>query len=575
MKVLMPYVKMMFVEKKDIFLSIFAGFMAGITAVGLFSASGYLISQAALTPPIATLMVIVAIVKLLGITSAISRYGERYFSHRATFTLLSNIRLRVYEKLEPVASKILHHYRSGDLLSRIVGDVDSLQNLLLRVVYPPVVMVSVFLATIAFTSIFSVGTAVLLFIGLLATLLIIPTAFYVGHRAMNHHIRETRGNLSSTFTEYVYGFRELTIHQATDERQEQVLADIRTYEKQKQQSQAIHMWSDATVHFFSLFVSVAVLAYAGLQVVDGNLAGILLAMLLMISLTVFEQVTPMALLPYHLQESAHSAKRLEAITAEPMEQPEHVDYNGQTAPDLSLQRVTFTFDGEQRPALQDVSFYVKPGSKTAIIGASGSGKSTIAHLILKSFPYSKGSITVNGTELKHIDEKKWWKTINMSLQSNHFFVGTLEENLRIANENASVEEMARALQQVELSHLQLGDRVDEKGANLSGGEKQRLAIARLLLRRHATLWILDEPTSSLDALTEERMLQLLFNQAKDATVLFISHRLTGLEDMDQILVVDQGKIIETGTYEQLMEQNGYFRRMKELERELFAIEKST
>ncbi|MED4174528.1 thiol reductant ABC exporter subunit CydC [Halalkalibacterium halodurans] len=575
MKALMPYVKMMFVEKKDIFLSIFAGFMAGITAVGLFSASGYLISQAALTPPIATLMVIVAIVKLLGITSAISRYGERYFSHRATFTLLSNIRLRVYEKLEPVSSKILHHYRSGDLLSRIVGDVDSLQNLLLRVVYPPVVMVSVFLVTIAFTSIFSVGTAVLLFIGLFATLLIIPTAFYVGHRAMNHHIRETRGNLSSTFAEYVYGFRELTIHQATDERQEQVLTDIRTYEKQKQQSQAIHMWSDATVHFFSLFVSVAVLAYAGLQVVDGNLAGILLAMLLMISLTVFEQVTPMALLPYHLQESAHSAKRLEAITAEPMEQREHVDYNGQTAPDLSLQHVTFTFDGEQRPALQDVSFHVKPGSKTAIIGASGSGKSTIAHLILKSFPYSKGSITVNGTELKHIDEKKWWKTINMSLQSNHFFVGTLEENLRTANENASVEEMARALQQAELSHLQLGDRVDEKGANLSGGEKQRLAIARLLLRRHATLWILDEPTSSLDALTEERMLQLLFNQAKDATVLFISHRLTGLEDMDQILVVDQGKIIETGTYEQLMEQNGYFRRMKELERELFAIEKST
>ncbi|MED3648048.1 thiol reductant ABC exporter subunit CydC [Halalkalibacterium halodurans] len=575
MKVLMPYVKMMFVEKKDIFLSIFAGFMAGITAVGLFSASGYLISQAALTPPIATLMVIVAIVKLLGITSAISRYGERYFSHQATFTLLSNIRLRVYEKLEPVSSKILHHYQSGDLLSRIVGDVDSLQNLLLRVVYPPVVMVSVFLATIAFTSIFSVGTAVLLFIGLFATLLIIPTAFYVGHRAMNHHIRETRGNLSSTFAEYVYGFQELTIHQATDERQEQVLEDIRTYEKQKQRSQAIHMWSDATVHFFSLFVSVAVLAYAGLQVVDGNLAGILLAMLLMISLTVFEQVTPMALLPYHLQESAHSAKRLEAITAEPMEQREHVDYNGQTAPDLSLQHVTFTFDGEQRPALQDVSFYVKPGSKTAIIGASGSGKSTIAHLILKSFPYRKGSITVNGTELKHIDEKKWWKTINMSLQSNHFFVGTLEENLRIANENASVEEMARALQQVELSHLQLGDRVDEKGANLSGGEKQRLAIARLLLRRHATLWILDEPTSSLDALTEERMLQLLFNQAKDATVLFISHRLTGLEDMDQILVVDQGKIIETGTYEQLMEQNGYFRRMKELERELFAIEKST
>lgn len=137
MKALIPYVKMAFAERRDMLLSILTGFIAGIAAVSLFSASGLLISRAALTPPIYTLMVIVAIVKLLGVTAAISRYGERYFSHRATFTMLSNIRLRVYEKLEPVASRVLSKIQSGDLMSRIVGDVESLQHVLLRVIYPP------------------------------------------------------------------------------------------------------------------------------------------------------------------------------------------------------------------------------------------------------------------------------------------------------------------------------------------------------------------------------------------------------------------------------------------------------
>lgn len=154
MRDLITITKVMFVEKRDIVISILCGFIAGITAIGLFALSGYLISKSALVPPIYTLMILVASVKILGIISALSRYGERYFSHRGTFTMLSNLRVSFYERLEPLAPTIFHKYRSGDLLSRIVGDVETLQNFFLRVFYPPIVLLLVFLCTIFFTVFF-------------------------------------------------------------------------------------------------------------------------------------------------------------------------------------------------------------------------------------------------------------------------------------------------------------------------------------------------------------------------------------------------------------------------------------
>ncbi|GAK09198.1 thiol reductant ABC exporter subunit CydC [Geomicrobium sp. JCM 19038] len=571
MKALTPFIKLIIAEKRDLFLSILAGFIAGITAVGLFSASGYLISHAALTPPIATLMVIVAIVKLLGITSAVSRFGERYYSHRATFTMLSNIRLRVYEKLEPVSNRILNRYTSGDILSRIVGDVDALQNVLLRVVYPPIVMLSVFLATIAFTTLFSIGTAVLIILGLALSLLVIPALFFLSQRRVNDEIRETRGELSSTFAEYVYGFRELTIHQAREEREQKVRNTIKQYEQQKQKSQSVQMWSDATIGLLSFLVSVAVLFYAGYQVAEGNLAGILLALLLMITLTVFEQITPMATLPYHLQESTHAAKRIESLEEENQPEVSSNDIQLSKALDIEFQDVMLQFEDQLRPAIQRVNAQIPSGSKTAIIGASGSGKTTIANVLLKALPYDQGTVKVDGHELSTISEDTLWKNTNVSLQSNHFFVGTVRDNLFVTEEMTDDITLKNALHAAELPHLELDSRVEEKGQNLSGGEKQRLAIARLLLRE-APLWVLDEPTTSLDALTEERMLRLLLERAKDATVVLISHRLTGLDQMDQIIVVDHGQIIESGTYDELMQKDGYFKKMKALEEQLFMNE---
>ena len=186
-------VKLLMKEKKDIVYSVLLGFLAGLTSVGLFASSGYLISKAALEVPLYALTVMIALLKLFGFTKALSRYGERYFSHRATFTMLANLRVSIYEKLEPLAPGIFSRYRSGDLLSRIVGDVESLQNFFLRVFYPPIILVLVFLSTILFTLYYSVMIALILLGGLLLTGVMIPAFFAWKQRRIKTYLRESRG----------------------------------------------------------------------------------------------------------------------------------------------------------------------------------------------------------------------------------------------------------------------------------------------------------------------------------------------------------------------------------------------
>lgn len=570
MRPLGTVILLMLQEKRDILLSIVFGFLAGMTAVGLFSASGYLISQAAFVPPIYTLMIIVSIVKLLGITSALSRYGERYFSHRATFTMLSNIREYVYQKIEPLASTILQHYRSGDLLARIVGDVESLQNFLLRVLYPPIVTATVFIATIIFTTFFSIGTAMIILVGMLLLTIIIPSLFLQSQSRIDQTIRQTRGDLSSEFTEFLYGYKDLKVHQQALNRRSEIIKTVQTYETEQKKAHKIQLFNESVLGFLSLLASVVVLAYAGYQVTQENIEGILLAMLFMISLTVFEQTAPMALVPHFLQQSSQSAKRLVNVWKheQVQEGKTFINWNINQAPSIQVTDVSFKHMEEARPALEGVTFDLPSGSKTAIVGASGSGKTTILQVLLKLQPINKGNVTFNGIDFQQIKEEDIWKNANVSLQSNHFFFGTIRDNLEIGDTNASDKELIQALQDVQLSHLTLEDVVQEKGANLSGGEKQRLALARLLLKE-AHIWLLDEPTSSMDAITEERMFTRIFEKAAAATIVLISHRLTGLEKMDQIIVMDHGKMIERGSYEELMKRNGYFKQMKDLEKEIF------
>ncbi|RDW18076.1 thiol reductant ABC exporter subunit CydC [Oceanobacillus arenosus] len=571
MKELRMVINVLLVEKKDILLSILCGFIAGITAVALFSASGYLISKAALAPPIYTLMILVASVKLLGIISALSRYGERYFSHRGTFTMLSNLRVSFYEKLEPLAPSIFGRYRSGDLLARIVGDVETLQNFFLRVFYPPIVLLLVFFCTIFFTAFFSFEVALILLIGFLLTTVLVPSYFALRQRKVERKVRESRGVLSTEVTEFLYGFRDLKIYQQLEIKEEQLSKSAATYLQEQERESVHNLFSQATNTFVSLLITVCVLAVGAYLVVNGDLDGIFLAMLIMVSLTVFENTTPMAIFPSHLQDSRQAASRLSSVVRNESEGEALVKQNSfQTdiAPKIEVKNIHFTFPNESRQTLEDVSLTLESGSKTAIVGPSGSGKSTLLQLLLHLYHVDDGAILLNKTPIKDLTDESIWRNTNVVLQANHFFYGTIRDNLRLAKDGLSDREMQETLEKVDLEHFALDDQVLEKGDNLSGGEKQRLAIARAMLK-NALLWLLDEPTSSIDALTEAKIYQHIFEEAKNDTVVLVSHRLTGLEKMDQIIVMDHGKVIESGTFESLMERKGYFYEMKKIEQSVF------
>ncbi|MGM0838244.1 MAG: thiol reductant ABC exporter subunit CydC [Bacillota bacterium] len=571
MKDLGIVIKLMMVEKKDIFLSILLGFTAGIAAVGLFASSGYLISKAALMPPIYALTVMIALLKLFGFARALSRYGERYFSHRATFTILSNLRVSFYEKLEPLAPGIFQKYRSGDLLSRIVGDVESLQNFFLRVFYPPIVLVIVFLSTIFFLSFYSVYIALVIFMGLLLTGVVVPAIFAWKQRKVLSRVREERGELSTEVTELLYGFRDLKIYQKLAGKEEQLVKAADSYLKEQEREGVQAMFNQSVNSFASLFVSWMVLALGAFLVVEGDLNGLFLAMLVMISLTVFENATPMAVFPNHLEDSRRAATRLYSVVKE----ENKVNRVGpvETLPDgkaldVELEKISFTFPDEPRVTLNEISLSLPAGSKTAIVGPSGSGKSTVLQLFLKIQEADSGSVRIGGIPIEQVVQENLWENTNVVLQENHFFYGSIRDNLILAGEELEDSSLLSALATVRLDHFSLDDRVLEKGENLSGGEKQRLAIARAMLKG-GRLWLLDEPTSSVDVLTEKAIFDHLFEQAKEDTLVLVSHRLTGLEKMDQIIVMEQGGIVETGSFTELMERKGYFYEMKQIEKSVF------
>ncbi|KOP68397.1 ABC transporter ATP-binding protein [Bacillus sp. FJAT-18019] len=561
--------KAMIQERKDILLSILGGFIAGIAGVALFSASGYLVSQTVFAPPLYTLIVLTSMVKLLGLLRAASRYGERLYSHRATFSMLSRLRTSFFAKLIPLTPGILNRNRSGDLLARIVGDVESLQNYFLRVAYPPIIVVMVFLATVLFTSAFSFWIALLFVIGMLATAFVVPGIVLLGQRRIHVRVREQRAQLSTEVTEVLYGFRDLKVYGQLA-RREQQLQQASAALASEQQRAAGHLLRGQSMHALVTFlISWGVLALGAYLIMDGALAGVFLAMLVMASLTVFEEAAAMATLPAYKEDSEHAAKRL-TETVQPTD-VQSLRPGGALSLDqavsLELSGVTFQYEGEWRPALKDISLHISPGSKTAIVGASGSGKSTIIELLLKLRTPTAGNIRLNDVSVMELEEKSIWEAANVVLQQSHFFRGTIRANLLLGEEEYPDEQLLDVLAKVQLPDKSLTDMVYEKGENLSDGEKQRLALARALLRK-GRLWLLDEPTSSMDYVTEQHVLKHLYAQAAQDTLILICHRLTGLEGMDRIVVIDQGKVVETGSYSELMEQKGYFYEMKQIERQM-------
>lgn len=568
MKDTLPVLKLMLTEKKSVLLAALLGFLAAGATVGLLASSGHLISSAALEPPLYTLTATIVLVRFFGLLRAGSRYGERYFSHKATFTILSHIRTHYFERVAANIPGIFRRHRSGDLLSRITGDVENLQFFFLRVVYPPVVMLLVFMATIVFSSLYSMTASLLLFIGFILTGGIIPAWFALKNRHRSINVREKRGELATEVTEWISGFRELKMHGQAAEKAQGVsrLSEVYTTKQEKEQQDL--RGSESVNVLTGLIITWLVTFFTAIEVQNGDLYGVWMAALILISLSVFESANPMASFPKNAETGRQSAERLSM--AEAGERNDLNESNLQTPAaihSLTCESCHFTYPDGVRESLEDISLTLPSKTRTAIVGASGSGKTTLMHLLLGIHLPDSGRVVVNETPLDQLDLDDYWAKFRFSLQGNHFYYGTVRENLLLADANAEDSALMEALAAMSLDKFSLEDIVEEEAKNLSGGEKQRLALARAWLR-DAPVWLLDEPLSALDMATYDKVMRRVLDKSRDDIFLLITHQLRGLEAMDQIIVMDQGRIVEKGGYQNLVASGGWFSDMLAIENEL-------
>jgi ATP-binding cassette subfamily C protein CydC len=553
------------------------------SSVALIGTSAWLISTAALHPSVADLGVSVVGVRFFGITRGLFRYLERLVSHDVTFRLLARLRVWFYERLEPLAPARLMEYRSGDLLARVIGDVETLENFYVRVISPSLTAVLIGLLVSIFFAVFYLPIAFVLIGFFLILGLILPILSQVMSRIPGQKLITQRADIQTQLVDGIQGLRDLLAFGRGTDRLRQISASGEMYGSTQKQMALIGGIHSALGTFFTNFGLWLVLILVIPQVTAGNLEGVMLGTFALMTLASFEAVTPLPLAAQMWNASREAARRLfEVVDAEPaVKETGERRLETHSPNTLQVSSLTFLYPNQSTPALEDLLFTVPAGKSIAIVGPSGAGKSTLANLLLRFWDYSVGEIVLGGQALKAWDPNEVRKQFALVSQNSYFFNTTIRENLRLARRSATQEEIedAAGAAQIHTFIISLPRGYDtligEQGLRLSGGERQRLAIARALLK-NAPILLFDEPTANLDPQTEKQVLETFFETMKNKTSILITHRLVGLEKIDEILVMDQGRIVERGTHQALLKKAGLYRRLWDLQNQiLFDAEKSS
>jgi thiol reductant ABC exporter CydC subunit len=555
-------------------LATLLGAGAVAAAIGLIATSAWLISRSAQRPQESAVAIAIVGVQFFALARGLCRYAERVVGHDAAFRVLSDLRVSIYERLERLAPLGLPAFGSGDLLARLIGDIDSLQDLLLRVVPPFAIALLVGAATVGLVWWMLPAAGLILLLALLIAGTLVP--WLTGTLAARTEARQAaaRGELTASVVDLIEGAPELTVNGATAEQLGRAMAaDTEVTKLAGTAARTAGIGQGLT----SLCVGLAMwgaLVVGVAAVHAGRLEGVLLAGIALIPLVAFELVTGLASATQTLQRVRRSAARVFEVMDTPPPVPEPARpaalVDGPHA--LRVRDLRYRYSGETRWALAGIDLDLSPGRRVAVVGPSGAGKSTLAAVLLRFLPYDEGgSVTLDGVELDELDGDVSRRVVGLVAQDAHVFDSTLEENLRLAKRGATVSELddalgaARLLDWTRELPAGLQTEVGERGARMSGGQRQRLAIARALLADFGVL-ILDEPGEHLDTQTADAIVAELLAITEGRTTLLITHRLTGLEDVDEVLVLDHGRVLERGTHTELLGFGGRYAELWRRER---------
>jgi ATP-binding cassette, subfamily C, bacterial CydC len=558
-------------------LAVLLGVATVASNVGLLATAAYVISAAALVSFLGSLVIPIYLVRLFGVSRAGARYAERMVSHNLTFKLLADLRTWFYARLEPLAPARLLRYRTGDLLSRIVQDVEELQNVYLRIVAPVAVASITSILTFLLLYAFDPPLAFVALGFLLANGIGVPLLVRRLVRGLGRKQLELRGELNARIVDGIQGAQDLLAFGREGDQERAIASLNRRLGRLQGRMAFITGLQDALGDLMMNLAMLAMLVLAIPLVAGGGIRGVYLAFLTLVVLGSFEAVQPLGTAFQFLGRSVGAGERLfEIVDAEPEVKDPTEPLPFPEKHKLVFEGVSFRYEAGGPPVLEDVSFTLEPGKRVAVVGPSGAGKSTIAGLVLRFWDPTSGRIFVGSHDVRGYAQDGLRTLIGVVSQDTHVFNETLRANLLLAKPEATDGDLHNVISQAQLPDLvqRLPDGLDsplgEQGLKLSGGERQRLSIARTLLK-DAPLLVLDEPTANLDPVTERELLDAVYGLMRDRATLVITHRLVRMEEMDEILVLDGGRIVERGTHEELEGGRGLYRRMLEVQRQLLAV----
>ncbi|WP_375346216.1 thiol reductant ABC exporter subunit CydC [Priestia megaterium] len=545
------------------------------SACALMFTSGYLISASSLRPETILLVYVpIVLVRTFGLSRAAFRYAERLVSHDFILRILAKMRTRLYHLIEPLIAT--SRYQTGDVLGVLAEDIESLQDLFLRTILPTISAVILYVISIVALGFFSLKFACLIALYLFLLVVVMPLFSLWHMKAVNQRYKSSKAQLYAKVTDGFLGVADWVLSG-------QQQSFFHSYDKTENEldgmDRKLKLWTYYRELFGQLIVAgliVTMIWFGASLFADKELAGVFIAAFILVVFPLSEALLPVSNAVEKIPQFEESLNRVQGMEKNweyVNEKKKHtlsLPYKGSwNSVRLKVEHVSFRYSNEEESVIHDLSFQVEQGKKIAILGKSGAGKSTLLKLLQGSLAPTEGTVQLNGQSVAEFREDVP-KLISLLNQNPYLFNTSVANNLLLANEEATKEEVIEAMKQVNMHSLVEGlhqgyqTPMLETGQRFSGGERQRIALARVLLQ-HTPIVMLDEPTAGLDAMTEKRLLSTIFETLQDKTLIWVTHNLVGMEKMDEILFLQDGKIAIRGTHDELLAMNSHYQKLYELD----------